>query len=277
MRSITYRVQIAAIALCCGFGGMFYFRTHVRYSQILFRLRQLALLGLLTLLPFTASALSCYGINDKFFLKCSAEACEVSFRAREIHRFGACARRFVVESVPADTQSVILKRIGEVKRPGVYEVTVVHRFYGEPPVNASDLSKAFNAEEFRVPRLTVQDLAPDTNLSELREQWASRSLKESWTLAGYWGIELLLLCVALFVSYRTITAYRKRLRNATHGRLIGPVLLQLCIVVIGVLSLGSPTWPMLVGLIAPLMLIILLYELVSYLIQRFVRRTINEF
>lgn len=246
-------------------------------SQILILLKQLALLGLLVLLPCTASALSCYGVSDKFFLKCSAEACETSFRAREIHRFGACTRRFVVEPVPVDTQSVILARIGEVKRPGVYEVTLVHRFYGEPPVNASDLSKAFNAEEFRAPRLTVQDLAPDTNLNELREQWVSRSVKESWALAGYWGIELLLLCAALFITYRTTSTYRKRLRNATHGRLIGPVLLQFCVFAFAVLSLGSPTWPVLVGLTAPLMLIILLYELALYLLQRFMRRTANEF
>jgi hypothetical protein len=246
-------------------------------SQVLFRSRQLALLGLLALLPLTASSLSCSGLNDKFFVKCSVETCEASFRAREIHKFGACGRRFVVESVPADTQSVILKRLDDVKRPGVYEVTLAHRFYGEPPENASDLSKAFNAEELRMPRLSVQALAPDTNLNELREQWVSRSLKESWALAGNWGIELLLLCAALFVTYRTTSAYRKRLHNATHGLLIGPVLLQFCLVALGVLSLGSPTWPILVGLTAPLVLIILLYELVSYLIQRFVRKTANEF
>lgn len=246
-------------------------------SQVLIRLRQLALLGLLVVLPCTASALSCYGVSDKFFMKCSAEACAVSFRAREIHRFGACTRRFVVESVPANTQSVILTKIGEVKRPGVYEVTLVHRFYGEPPVNASELSKAFSVGEFREPRLTVQELAPDTNLNELQEQWVSRSLKESWALAGYWAVELLLLCAALYVAYRATAAYRSRVHNPTHGRLIGPVLLQLSVAGIGVLSLSSPTLPMLVGLTAPLMLIILLHELLTYLIQRFARRATNEF
>lgn len=241
-------------------------------SQVLLRLRQLALLGLLVSLPCTASALSCRGVSDKFFLKCSAEACEVAFRAREIHGFGACARRFVVESVPTDTQSVILTRIGEIKRPGVYEVTLVHRFYGELPVDASDLSKAFESAKIRVPQLTVQNIASDTNLNELREQWVRRSWKESLVFAGYWGIELLLLCAALFVAYWTTSAYRKRLRNVKQGRLIGPVLLQLCVVAIGLISLAAPTWPVLVGLSTPLMLIILLYELVSYLTQRLVKK-----
>ncbi len=245
-------------------------------AQVFIRLRRAALLGLLVFLSFAANALSCYGVSDKFFLKCSDQKCEVSFRAREIHSLGACARRFVVEPVPTDTEGVILSRIGEVKRPGIYEVTLVHRFYGEPPVSASDLLKSFGAEEFRVPRLTVQDLAPDTNLDELREQWVSRSLKEAWSLAGFWGIELLLFCAALFVTYRTTSIYRTRLRSTPRGRLIGPVLLQLCVFAVGVFSLGSQTWLVLVGLVAPLVLVILLYELASYLLQRF-RRAANEF
>lgn len=245
-------------------------------SQVFVRLRQLALFGLILFLPFTASALSCYGVSDKFFLKCSEHKCEVSFRAREVHRLGACARRFVVEPVPADTQSVILARIGEVKRPGIYEVTLVHRFYGEPPVNAPDLSMAFNAEKFRAPRLTVQGLALDTNLDELREQWISRSSKESLALAGSWGIELLVLCTALFVTYRTTSIFHTRLRNATHERLIGPVLLQISVFSLGVLSMGSLTGPVLVGLIAPLILVILLYELASYSLQLFRRKTANK-
>lgn len=240
------------------------------------RLMQKAILGMLVCLSLSASALSCYGVSDKFFLKCSAQKCEISFRAREIHSLGPCARRFVVEPVPTDTESVILSRIGDVKRPGVYEVTLVHRFYGETLVGASDLLKSFGAEEFRAPRLTVQNLAPDTNLDELREKWASRSLKEAWSLAGFWGIELLLLCAALFVTYRTTSTYRTRLRSTPRERLIGPVLLQLGVFFVGVFSLGSQTWLVLVGLVAPLMLVILLYELASYVLLRFVRRTANE-
>lgn len=245
-------------------------------AQVFIRLTRVALLGLLLFLPCSASALSCHGTSDKFFLKCSDQKCEVSFRAREIHSLGACARRFVVEPVPTDTESVILSRIGEVKRPGIYEVTLIHRFYGEPPVSASDLLKSFGAEKFRVPRLTMQDLAADTNLDELREQWVSRSLKEAWSTAGFWGLELLLLCTALFVTYRTTSTYRTRLRSTPRGRLIGPVLLQLCVFAVGVFSLGSQTGLVLVGLVAPLVLVILLYELASYVLQRF-RRAANEF
>lgn len=245
-------------------------------AQVFIRLRRAALLFLLAFLSFSASALSCHGVRDKFFLKCSDQKCEVSFRAREIHSLGACARRFVVEPVPTDTEGVILNRIGEVKRPGNYEVTLVHRFYGEPPVSASDLLQSFGAEELRVPRLTVQDLAPDTNLDELREQWVSRSLKEAWSLAGFWGIELLLLCAALFVTYRATSTYRTRLSSTPRKSLIGPVLLQLCIFAVGMFSLGSQTWLVLVGLVAPLVLVVLLYELALYLLHRF-RRAANEF
>lgn len=244
--------------------------------QVITRLRWFAILAVLFLSPLTASALSCVGVNDRFFLKCSEDRCDVSFRAREIPSFGACARRVVVESVAPDTQNVLLTRIGRVK-PGVYEATLVHRFYSEPPVTASELAGAFNAHELRAPRLTVHDLASDTNLDALREQWESQSRKDDWALAGYWGIELLLLFVALYVTYRTTSAYRNRLRTTMHRRFIGPVLLQFCVFFVGLLSLGSQTGPALVGLIAPVLLLVWLYELVAYLLQRFVRRPVNEF
>lgn len=244
--------------------------------QLIMRRRMFAVLAVLFLWPFSASALSCAGVNDRFFLKCSEQQCGVSFRAREIPSYGACARRVVVEPVSPDTQKVLLTRIGEVK-PGVYEATLVHRFYSEPPVNASELASAFSAHELRAPRLEVQGLASETNLGALREQWESQSQKDFWALVGYWGIELVLLCAALYVTYKTASTYRKRLRNAMHRQLFGPVLLQLCVFAVGVLSLGSPTWPALIGFIAPLLLLVWLYELVAYLLQRFVRRPANEF
>lgn len=167
--------------------------------------------------------------------------------------------------------------MGEVKHPGVYEVTLVHRFYGEPPVSASDLAEAFKAHELRAPRLTIRDLASDTNLDALRDEWVGQSRKDSWALAGYWGIELSLLCTALFVTYRTASTYRKRLRTATHKGLNGPVLLQLCVFAVGLLSLGSPTGPALIGFMVPMLLLVWLYELVGYILHRFVRRPANEF
>lgn len=244
--------------------------------QVIMRQTWFAILAVLILFPHTASALSCYGVNDRFFLKCSEDRCEVSFRAREIPSFGACARRVVVEAVAPDTQDVLLTRIGRVKS-GLYEVTLVHRFYSKPPVNASELQGAFNVHELRAPRLTVRELASDTNFDALREQWESQSRKDGWALAGYWGIELLLLFVALYVTYRTTSAYRKRFRTKMSRRFIGPVLLQFCVFIVGLLSLSSQTGPALVGLIAPVLLLVWLYELVAYLLQRFVRRPVNEF
>ncbi len=244
--------------------------------QVIIRQTWFAVLAVLFLFPHTASALSCVGVNDRFFLKCSEDRCEVSVRAREIPSFGACARRVVVESVAPDTQNVLLTRIGRIK-PGVYEVTLVHRFYSEPPVDASELAGAFNAPELRAPRLTVRDLASDTNFDALREQWETQSRKDDWALAGYWGIEISLLFVAFYVAYRTTSAYRKRLRTKMPRRFVGPVLLQLCVFAVGLLSLGSQTGPALVGLIAPVLLLVWLYELVAYLLHRFVRRPVNEF
>lgn len=239
------------------------------------RLRKIAVLVAIFLLPFSASALSCVGVNDRFFLQCSEQRCEVAFRAREIPSFGACARRVVVETISPDTKNVLLARIGEIK-PGAYEVALIHRFYSEPPVNASDLAEAFNAHEFRAPRLAVRELSMDTNFDALREQWESRSRRDSWVLAGNWGIEILFLCAAIYVTYRTTSTYRKRLRTAIDRRLFGPVLLQFFVFFVGLLSLGSPSWPALVGFITPLLPLVWLYELVAYLLLRFIRRPTNK-
>lgn len=244
-------------------------------SKVIDRLRQLVVFAAL-FFPFAASALSCVDLNDKFLVKCSEHRCEASFRAREIPSFGACARRVVVEPVPVDTQDVILNQMGEAKRDGVYEVTIVHRFYSEPLVNASDLALAFIAHELKAPHLKVKTLASDTNLSVLREQWVARSRWDLLAVSAHWGVELLILCFAISVTYRTISAFHQRLRSASHARLRGLVLVQLGIFLIGFLSLGTPTSLVLVGLMAPAMLLVWLYELVAYLLHRFTRRPTNE-
>lgn len=183
------------------------------------RPRRLAFLGLLSLLHFAANALSCSGVQDRFFVKCIAQQCKVEFRAREISSLGACGRRVVVEAVPADIQSVLLSQTGELKLPGLYEVILVHRFYGEPPINASELAKAFKVPEFRSRRMTVKALSLDTNLDELHEQWGSRARKDFWAHIGRWGIELITLGALLFVTFRTASTFSKRLRGLAQGRL----------------------------------------------------------
>ncbi len=235
-------------------------------------LSRISIFGLVAFLSFAANALSCYPINDKFFIDCTTQKCEAVFRAREIHSFGPCARRMLVEEVPPDTESVILSRVGELKRPGMYEVTVAHRFYGQAPVDANQLSEAFHADAFRMPRLTVQSLDVATHLDVLHEQLDRQSGEEFWKNIGYWVVELLLLCVGIVITYGTTSSFRKRLRNPVHGRKIVPVLLQVLAFAISMLTFGSPTSPILVGLVAPVLLVILLYEGACYLHQRFFKK-----
>ena len=244
----------------------------LRASRILSRI---SIFGFLVFLSVAANALSCYPINDKFFLNCTTQKCEVVFRAREMHSFGPCARRLVVEEVPTDTESVILSKVGELKRPGIYEVTVVHRFYGQAPESAQQLSDSFHTDTFRMPRLTVKSLDGTTNLDVLHEQLERQSSIEYWKNIGYWAVELLILCVGIFITYWTTSLFRRRLRNPIYGRKIGPVLVQILAFAISMLALGLPIYLGLVGLLAPVLLIVLLYEGGCYLQQRFFRQTSN--
>lgn len=241
------------------------------------RIFAIALVVLCSLAPPSANALSCYGLSDKFFLRCDPQQCTSAFRAREVGAAGACARRVIVESVPGDVQSVVLRRLDRPLPVGIYEVTLVRRYYGTPPVTATELESAFDAQQFRAPRLSVKELDGGTSLDQLQQEWVSQ---QRWALArtiGWWTIELLILGAGLAAVYLTTRIYRRRLIDVQPGSLLVPISVQVAVFVVALASLGFFSLPALVGLVAPVVLIIWLYEAVAYVRWRVARKRANEF
>lgn len=183
----------------------------------------------------------------------------------------------MVEPVPLDATSVLLKRVSNEVSSGEYEVTLVHRYYGEPPVTAEELGRAIGAHELKAPRVTVRQLAAGTNLEALQDEWRSRSNRAMMELVAYWAIELVALAAGLVGLYRTTVAYRRGLRRVVSGSVAGPLALQFVLFVVAVLCLGSPTWPILVGVVAPVVVVVWVYELAMYLFARYRRTIANEF
>lgn len=241
------------------------------------RICAIALVVLCSLAPSSVRALSCYGLSDKFFFRCDAQQCTSEFRAREVGAAGACARRLIVESVPAGVQSVVLQRLDRPLLVGIYEITLVHRYYGTPPVTATELANAFDEQQFRAPRLSVKELDDGTNLDQLRKEWVSQ---ERWGLVrmiGWWTIELLVLGAALTIAFLTARTYRRRLIGVQPGPLLVPILVQGAVFLVALASIGSFALPALVGLVAPVVLTIWLSEAVAYVWWRVARKRANEF
>lgn len=240
------------------------------------RMFAIAVLLLCCFAPSSANALSCYGLSDKFFLRCSSQQCTVKFRAREIGSLGACARRVTVESAPTDVQSALLQRLDHPMAVGIYEVTLVHRYYGTPPVTGSELVNAFNGDKFRAP-LTIKELDGATNLEQLEQGWVSQ---ERWGFArmvAHWIVEISLLGACLAATYLSTRTYRRRLLGLQPGSLEKPIALQVAIFGLAIVSIGSFSLPALVGLVAPVLLVVWLYEAITYSWRRFGRRRTSEF
>ena len=140
-----------------------------------------------------AHALSCVGVSDRFYLQCSQQRCQISFRARDVPALGGCGRRTVVEDSSADVAAVLLSHVSAQMFSGAYEITLIHRYYSDPPVSSEELARAFGAHELRAPQVSVQRLAPQANLTNLRNEWESRSRNSMLALVGYWTLELLLI------------------------------------------------------------------------------------
>lgn len=240
------------------------------------RVFAVSLLAGLAAVSVPAQALSCVGVSDRFFVNCPVGSCQVVFRARDIAAPGACNRRTLVESVPPDVAVILLGRVSTQMASGEYEITLVHRYYGDPPVNGEELARAFGTHELRAPRLTIRQLTPGTNLEALREEWLGRARRSLIELVAYWAVELILLVAGLFGAYRTTVSFRARLLRQRAGSVAVPVAIQLGLFVLAVLSFGSFVAPVLVGLVAPVLLLIWLYELVAYVISRYRIKTANE-
>ena len=225
----------------------------------------------------SAHALSCGGVVDRFFVQCANSHCSAAFRARDVTTPGACARRTVVEAVPADVAEVVLRRVSNELASGDYEITLLHRYYAELPVTAEELNRAFSALEHKAPRILVSRTAAGAGLDQLREDWTGRARRSVVELCAYWAIEFTLLAGGLYALYRTTTTFRQRLRDAPRRSVLGPVGLQVGLFVVAVLSLGAPTWPVLLGLVAPMVLGVFIFELGSYVWARRRQKVEHEF
>ena len=178
-----------------------------------------------------ACALSCPGVEDRFFARCSDGKCEIAFRARDIRALGACVRRTVVEPVAADIAKVVLGAC--VRRtvvepvaadiakvvldqflagalPGAYELTLVHRYYAEPPASASELQRAFAVEGQNAPRVIVKPLPEGADLAALHSDWSRRASNSHLKLLAYWVVNLALSGAVLHLLYRAIGWVRNR-------------------------------------------------------------------
>lgn len=241
------------------------------------RIVAIAVLLLCGFSPSSVNALSCYGLNDRFFLRCNSLQCTAEFRAREIGTLGACARRVIVESPTADVQSAVLQRLGDSMPVGIYEVTFVHRYYGTPPVTGTEMVDAFSEHQLRAPRLAIKELDEGTNLEQLRREWVSQEHLGLARMVGFWTIELSVLGAGLAVACLSTFAYRRRLIGVQAGRLLGPIAVQIAVFLVAVASIGSFSVPALVGLVAPILLVIWLYEAIAYAWWWFGRKRAKEF
>ncbi|MGE3347489.1 MAG: hypothetical protein AB7I35_08645 [Ramlibacter sp.] len=183
----------------------------------------------------------------------------------------------MVEAVPAEVADVVLRQVSNELASGNYEITLVHRYYAEPPVNAVELDRAFHAHGLKVPRVRVDRPASGASLDQLREDWTGRARWSVVELVAYWAIELALLVGGLYALYRSSSTFRQRLREAPRRSFAGPIAVQVGLFSVAVLSLGSPTWPVLLGLIAPVTLGVWAFELGAYIWVRYRLRTGHEF
>lgn len=228
-------------------------------------------------LSLSAHALSCLGVDDRFFAQCANGRCTVVFRARDIPVPGGCARRTVVEAVPAEVGDFVLRRVSNALVSGAYEITLTHRYYAKPPVSAAELDTAFSAHELKVPLVRVGRTASGASIDQLREDWTARARWSTVKLLAYWAIDFALLVGGLYALYRTSATFRQRLREVPRRSLARPIAVQLVLFVLAVLSLGSPTGPVLLGLVAPVILGAWVFELGSYIWVRYRLKAAHEF
>ena len=219
-------------------------------------------------LSVPAHALSCVGVDDRFFVQCSNGSCAVKFRARDIPAPGACERRTVVEAVPVDVAEVLLRRVSNELGSGDYEVTLVHRYYADPPVNAEELTRALAAHELKAPRVRISRLSAGSSPDQLREDWTGQARWSLFRLFAYWTFELALLIGGLYVLYRTTSIFRQRLKLVRRVSLAGPIAFQVGLFVLAIFGLGSMSGPFLWSLVAPVILVIWLFEIGAYFWMR---------
>ncbi|WP_146204264.1 hypothetical protein, partial [Massilia glaciei] len=206
-----------------------------------------------------AHALSCYGLKDDFFIKCHGRACSGEFRAKEVHSFGACARRVIVEPVPEGVIAVLAVQVKNATSSdmenGVYQVSLVHRFYGSLPETASELTEAFKGEGLRVPKINVEKIDSRADLHVIKSGWETQETQQLLRAILYWTIEVSILLGGLFVIVKTFRRFRRSVtsyfdKSAKRLNIAGPLLLQAALFLTTFfLSFASPTGLLLISLV----------------------------
>ncbi|PWF47600.1 hypothetical protein [Massilia glaciei] len=152
-------------------------------------------------------------------------------------------------------------------------MTLVHRYYSDPPVSAVELTRAFASHELSPPRLTIKPLVPGVSLEQLRKDWSGRARSSVIELVAYYAFEFILLAAGLYALYRTAAAYRRRLLSVSQEPLAGPIALQIAVFAFAVACLGSFSGPVFFGLLAPVVLVVWGYELAVYGLARYRSRS----
>ena len=94
--------------------------------------------------------------------------------------------------------------------PGAYELTLVHRYYAEPPASASELQRAFAVEGQNAPKVMVKPLSEGTDLAALHSEWSRRASNSHLKLLAHWIVNLALSGAVLYLLYRAFGWLRNR-------------------------------------------------------------------
>jgi hypothetical protein len=231
-------------------------------------IHQFSLFLICTWVSASASALSCVGLSDRFFVECNQGVCNVEFRAREVPSFGSWTRRLAVESVDSKTGTLIAGRIPNKYASRFIEVNLTHRYYGNPPKNDQELDRALQETDFRAPRISIKQLPSGTTLSAIRSDLESQAMSSKLESLTYWSVEIISVLFGVLVLYRSVTVFRKRLTGVNSGNLLTPIAFQVVVLMLAVACLLSPIWLILFGLLAPLSLLVFIFELSAYIRKR---------
>ena len=251
------------------------------FRRLIKRVHWEVLIGCLSLCPIPAYSLSCTGLNDYFFVSCAAGSCKAEFRVREVHRVGACGRSFVVEEIPEGSIAVLMNQLDRNKTPsepmnGLFQVSLLHRFYSHLPSSADELALAFKADHYRAPTFQLQKIEGDTNVQKIRQKWQSEADKGLFSTVVHWVLDIGGFLAALALAFKTTALYRRRVLAyfaRTESRLNITTLLSLQVVlfIAGAMTMGSMSMLdfVLIIFIVPILIVIWIYEFLIYIVFRF--------
>ena len=230
-------------------------------------------------LPATCQALSCYPLEDNFFLQCASGTCSGIFRARQIREDGACARRTIVEPLQDAEVNFLAPMVAnsahDNKMTEYYHVLLRHEFYGHKPVTATELKDAMSQPGFpRTRVIKIEFIGNAIDVDALKQVWLKRQDEELWNyrIGRLLDYGSLAICLALLLF--SVMKFRRWLVNGIPRK---DGLFQLAIplaIQVVVFSLTLLPWIFFVGFdvfvsLVPLVVcVIWCYELLYYILNR---------